>query len=157
MEVRRNLEQIELALASQKNAADPLLEALRGYTKLAEEAANNPGLAAANAEAAEPSDFNTLSLFQGFFDRIEKCIANSFRVFGTQIFVFFDGIDPENIVVQLYAEPQNGEKPEIYNMKREGKVSETEKGYFFTARLPIQRNSDKTKPSTRWQSITGKG
>jgi starch phosphorylase len=53
--------------------------------------------------------------------------------------VFFDGIDPENIVVQLYAEPQNGEKPEIYNMKREGKVSETEKGYFFTARLPIQR------------------
>ena len=53
--------------------------------------------------------------------------------------VFFEGIDPENISVQLYAEPQNGESPEVYNMTREGQVGETEKGYIFATRLPTRR------------------
>ena len=53
--------------------------------------------------------------------------------------VFVEGIDPDNIAVQLYAEPQNGESPEVYNMTRAEQVNEPEKGYFFDVRLPIRR------------------
>jgi starch phosphorylase len=53
--------------------------------------------------------------------------------------VFFEGIDPENIAVQLYADPQDGENPEVYNMTREEHVNEPENGYFFVGRVPIRR------------------
>jgi starch phosphorylase len=54
--------------------------------------------------------------------------------------VFFDGIDSESIAVQLYAETQDGENPEIYDMARDERVSEPEKGYFYSVRLPARRN-----------------
>jgi starch phosphorylase len=53
--------------------------------------------------------------------------------------VFFEGIDPANIAVQLYADPQDGENPEIYNLARAEQVNEPEKGYFFAGRVPIRR------------------
>ncbi|MEJ2647804.1 MAG: alpha-glucan family phosphorylase [Sedimentisphaerales bacterium] len=54
--------------------------------------------------------------------------------------VFFEGIDPENVAVQLYAEPQNGEKPEIYNMSRAEQTGHDNNGYFYNAQLPAHRN-----------------
>jgi starch phosphorylase len=53
--------------------------------------------------------------------------------------VFFEGIDPQNIAVQLYADPQNGENPEVYNMTREEHVNEPQNGYFFVGRVPSRR------------------
>jgi starch phosphorylase len=53
--------------------------------------------------------------------------------------VFVKGIDPDNIVVQLYAESQDGESPEVYNMTRAEQVDEPEKGYYFDVRLPNKR------------------
>ena len=54
--------------------------------------------------------------------------------------VFFDGIDPKNIAVQLYAEPQDGEKPEIYDMSRTEQTGPDQKGYFYNVQLPARRN-----------------
>jgi starch phosphorylase len=54
--------------------------------------------------------------------------------------VFFDGIDPENVAVQLYAEPQDGEKPEVYNMSRAEQTGQDKKGYFYDVKLPAHRN-----------------
>jgi starch phosphorylase len=53
--------------------------------------------------------------------------------------VFFEGIDPENVAVQLYAEPQDGEKPEVYSLARAEQVDAPEKGYFFTGHVPNRR------------------
>ena len=53
--------------------------------------------------------------------------------------LFFEGIDPENITVQLYADPQNGEKPEIYPMTRHEHLNEPENGYYFSVHFPIRR------------------
>lgn len=60
--------------------------------------------------------------------------------------VFFEGIDPENIAVQLYADPQDGENPEVYNMTREEHVNEPENGYFFVGRVPIRRKMSDYTP-----------
>ena len=54
--------------------------------------------------------------------------------------VFFENIDSENIAVQLYAEPQDGEKPEIYEMNRDEQINEPEKGYYYSVHLPARRN-----------------
>jgi hypothetical protein len=53
--------------------------------------------------------------------------------------VFAEGIDPDSIAVQLYADPQDGENPEVYNMSREERLNEPENGYFFAVRFPIRR------------------
>ncbi len=53
--------------------------------------------------------------------------------------IYFDGIDPENIAVQLYAEPVSGEKPEIYDMKRSEQIGRDKKGYYFNVELPSRR------------------
>ncbi|MEJ2704896.1 MAG: alpha-glucan family phosphorylase [Sedimentisphaerales bacterium] len=53
--------------------------------------------------------------------------------------VFLEGIDPENVTVQLYAEPRDGEKAEVHNLTRGERVNAPEKGYYFTVRVPSRR------------------
>jgi len=53
--------------------------------------------------------------------------------------VFFEGIKPDEIAVQLYAEPLNGDGPEIHNMIRGEKIDNSQKGYFFNIELPAKR------------------
>jgi starch phosphorylase len=54
--------------------------------------------------------------------------------------LFFNGINPENITVQLYADPQYDEKPEIHTMTQGDQIHELEKGYFYSVNLPVRRN-----------------
>ncbi len=60
--------------------------------------------------------------------------------------LFFDGIDPETISVQLYAEPLDGEKPEIHQMTRAEPIAEPEKGYYYAVGLPADRTMDDYTP-----------
>jgi starch phosphorylase len=60
--------------------------------------------------------------------------------------VFFDGIDTESIAVQLYAEPRDGDKPEIYDMARNEQVSEPEKGFYYSVHLPARRKTSDYTP-----------
>jgi starch phosphorylase len=53
--------------------------------------------------------------------------------------VFTEGVDPDSIAVQLYADPQDGENPEVYNMTRAEQFNKPENGYFFVGRVPIRR------------------
>ncbi|MBN1975538.1 MAG: hypothetical protein JW787_18010, partial [Sedimentisphaerales bacterium] len=60
--------------------------------------------------------------------------------------VFFDGIEPDNIAVQLFAEPLDGEAPEIYNMTRTEKLSENKKGFLYEIQLPAKRSINDYTP-----------
>jgi glycogen phosphorylase len=53
--------------------------------------------------------------------------------------VYLEGIEPDNIAVQLYAEPQNGEMPEIYNMTRDEQKGNDKKEFLFKVQLPAHR------------------
>jgi starch phosphorylase len=54
--------------------------------------------------------------------------------------IFFDGIDPKDIAVQLYAEPQDGQAPEIRNMNKDERIQEGGNGYFYTLDFSTRRN-----------------
>ncbi len=53
--------------------------------------------------------------------------------------VYYEGFDPEDIQVQLYAEPRNGSNVEIHPMVRGEQILMPEPGGFFSARIPAQR------------------
>ena len=54
--------------------------------------------------------------------------------------LFLNGINPENVTVQLYAESQSGGKPEVHTMTKANQIDRPGKGYFYTLRLPVRRN-----------------
>ena len=53
--------------------------------------------------------------------------------------VYLSGLDPEDISVQLYADPVNTTQPEIHRMIRGERLFGTSNGYNFTARIPDSR------------------
>jgi glycogen phosphorylase len=56
-----------------------------------------------------------------------------------QIPVYLGNLNPNFISVQVYAEPENGEDPEIHTMIKGYKLSGIEEGYLFHARVNTQR------------------
>ena len=53
--------------------------------------------------------------------------------------VYYDDFDPEDIQVQLYAEPRNGSSVEIHPMLRGEQVLMPAPGGIYSARIPAQR------------------
>lgn len=53
--------------------------------------------------------------------------------------VNLNGLDPKAVQVQLYADPQGGEKPEIHAMIQGERMSNPAGGYFYGARIHAQR------------------
>jgi starch phosphorylase len=56
-----------------------------------------------------------------------------------EVAVFLNGLDPASVHVQLYAEPQNGEKPEIHLMAPGGEAGDPGKGSTYSARVSSVR------------------
>jgi glycogen phosphorylase len=56
-----------------------------------------------------------------------------------QIPVYPGNLNPDFIAVQLYADPENGEGPEIQTMIKDYKLSGMEEGYLFQAKVNTQR------------------
>ena len=59
--------------------------------------------------------------------------------FAFKVPVFLPGLKPDDIRVQLYAEPREGEEPDIHPMIRGEEVSDPAPGYSYSARIPAQR------------------
>ena len=59
--------------------------------------------------------------------------------FAFKVPVFLPGLKPDAIRVQLYAEPREGEEPDIHPMIRGEEVSDPAPGHFYSARIPAQR------------------
>ncbi len=53
--------------------------------------------------------------------------------------VFLEGVNPDEITVQLYADPLNGQEHEIYNMIRGERINADKNGYLFKIELPAKR------------------
>jgi starch phosphorylase len=53
--------------------------------------------------------------------------------------VYLNGLDPESVQVQLYAEPRIGQEPEIHPMVREEKAPNSAGAHFYRARMPAGR------------------
>jgi len=53
--------------------------------------------------------------------------------------VYLDGLDPEAVQVQLYAEPQNDGEPEIRPMIQEEEFSKPEREHLYSVRIPARR------------------
>jgi starch phosphorylase len=53
--------------------------------------------------------------------------------------VYYGDFDPQAIQVQLYAEPRNGGKAEVYPMVRSGEISKPVQGCSYIVRIPAQR------------------
>ena len=53
--------------------------------------------------------------------------------------VFFGGINPDDVIVQLYADPLNGQEHEVYNMIRAEQVNANKDGYYFKIDFPANR------------------
>ncbi|SPD76383.1 Glycogen phosphorylase [uncultured Desulfobacterium sp.] len=53
--------------------------------------------------------------------------------------VFLKGLNHEDILVQLYAEPKEGEAPDIYPMIRERGETDSSARIFYSARIPAKR------------------
>jgi glycogen phosphorylase len=53
--------------------------------------------------------------------------------------VFLNGMDPQAVQVQLYADPENDEKPEIHVMKIVREAVEEGNGYLYRVRIPARR------------------
>ncbi len=53
--------------------------------------------------------------------------------------VFFNDINPDEIAVQLYADPLNGQEHEVYNMKRGEQINTAKNGYMFKIELLAKR------------------
>ena len=72
-----------------------------------------------------------------YFGKSDYTIQDSQYLY--KIPVYLEGIEPDNIVVQLYAEPQNGETPEIYNMTRDEQKGNEKNEFLFKVQLPSHR------------------
>ena len=59
--------------------------------------------------------------------------------FTFKVTVFLPGLKPDAIRVQLYAEPREGEEPDIHPMIRGEEVSDPAPGYSYSVRIPAQR------------------
>ncbi len=60
--------------------------------------------------------------------------------------VFLEGLDPQSVSVQLYAESTDGEKPEIYQMAGEDKTSSPAKGCLYTVSVSTNRKAGEYTP-----------
>ena len=56
-----------------------------------------------------------------------------------QVQVFLGGLDPDNVAVELYAEPLNGDGPTKHAMQLSELVAGSADGYTFTASVPATR------------------
>jgi starch phosphorylase len=56
-----------------------------------------------------------------------------------QVQAFLPGLNPDDIRVQLYAEPREGEEPDIHAMIPGGEVSDPAAGCSYSARIPARR------------------
>jgi starch phosphorylase len=53
--------------------------------------------------------------------------------------IYLDDIDPKAIQVQLYADPEDGTRPEIHVMEIANAMPEAENAYLYQVRLPAKR------------------
>ncbi|MHB8772782.1 MAG: alpha-glucan family phosphorylase [Syntrophales bacterium] len=59
--------------------------------------------------------------------------------YGFKVQVHLNGLDPKAVQVQLYADPQSGEEPEIHPMIRGEEMSNRAGGCFYGVRIHAQR------------------
>jgi starch phosphorylase len=60
--------------------------------------------------------------------------------------VYLNGMDSKAIQVQLYADPEQGEEPEIHIMKIAGEAAGTGNGYSYGVRIPARRPAEHYTP-----------
>ena len=56
-----------------------------------------------------------------------------------KVIVYLDDLDPGAVAVQLYAEPLNGQDPEIHLMTGSEALFGTVNGYLYNAHIPARR------------------
>ncbi len=78
------------------------------------------------------------------FGGVELEEADGYHSFNVQ--VYSGGLDPEAIRVQLYAEPRNGEAPEVHPMTRGKEVAGQAATYSYSARVPALRPAAEYTP-----------
>jgi starch phosphorylase len=71
------------------------------------------------------------------FGDIQLQKVNGYYVF--EVPVYLDGLDPEAVQVQLYAEPRSGIEPEVHPMTLGNEVLNSDKGYSYQIRILAQR------------------
>ncbi|NOQ45577.1 MAG: alpha-glucan family phosphorylase [Desulfobulbaceae bacterium] len=60
--------------------------------------------------------------------------------------VYLDDLDPENLQVELYAEPLDTDEPERHPMQRGKKLSGTDNGYLYYVTVKTERPTDDYTP-----------
>jgi glycogen phosphorylase len=60
--------------------------------------------------------------------------------------VYLDNLSPENVQVQLYAEPGDGQNPEIHVMAQSGLLPGSANKYLYTILIPVSRPSGDYTP-----------
>jgi starch phosphorylase len=63
-----------------------------------------------------------------------------------KVAVYLDGLDPEAVAVQVYAEPQDDGEAEIYVMKLDEAPSGTADSYLYQAHIPTHRPKEHYTP-----------
>jgi starch phosphorylase len=74
---------------------------------------------------------------QVHFGKLETGEENGYYSF--QVIVYLDNLPPDAVAVQLFAEPRDGEQPEVHPMTRGHALAGTVNGYLFTASIPAKR------------------
>jgi starch phosphorylase len=60
--------------------------------------------------------------------------------------IHLNGLDPQAVAVQLYADPQAGEEPEIHPMTTANVSAGPADSYLYRARVPIRRPQEHYTP-----------
>jgi starch phosphorylase len=60
--------------------------------------------------------------------------------------VYLDDLDPENLQVELYAEPLDTDRPERYSMQRGKKLAGTGNGYLYSVTVKTERSTTDYTP-----------
>jgi starch phosphorylase len=89
------------------------------------------------------------------FGNLDKENINDGCTFHVQ--VYLDDLDPENLQVELYAEPLDTDTPERYPMQRGKKLAGTGNGYLYSVTTPPESSPIIPKPSSLWKTITSCG
>ena len=78
------------------------------------------------------------------FGNLDRENINDVCTFHVQ--VYLDDLDPENLQVELYAEPLDTDRPERYSMQRGKKLAGTGNGYLYSVTVKTERSTTDYTP-----------
>lgn len=78
------------------------------------------------------------------FGNLDRENINDGYTFHVQ--VYLDDLDPENLQVELYAEPLDTDRPERYSMQRGKKLAGTGNGYLYSVTVKTERSTTDYTP-----------